>query len=318
MAGELRGRVVVVAGASSGIGRATARRLGETHARVVLAARRGDLLDEVAAEVEAAGGEALAVPTDLTDPAQLDRLVAAALERFGRIDAWIANAGVGIYGAFERIPPEEFRRVVEVDFFAHVESARRVLPLFRAQGGGRLVFVGSVASEAAAPLVSPYVAAKRALLGFAQSLREELHAEGVPIHVTTILPGSVDTPFFAHARSHLEGDVPRPIPPLLPPARVARAIVGVLALDDPPSRRFVGNTGRFLAALSWTLPTAYVRLFARLLERVQRTRVPPLPPSAGSLFRPTPVGGGTRGGWIRLARRRSLRRLLAPLLPAGG
>ncbi|WP_373044295.1 SDR family oxidoreductase [Vulgatibacter sp.] len=306
----LRGRVVVIAGASSGIGRATARLLGAAGARVVLAARREELLRTAAREVEAAGGEALVVCTDLTDPAQLDHLVAAAIERFGGIDAWIANAGVTVYGPFERIPADEFRRVVEVDFFAHVESARRVLPHFRARGGGRLVFVGSVASEAAAPLISPYVASTRALLGFAQSLREELHLEGAPIHVTTILPGSVDTPFFAHARSHLDGDLPRPIPPILPVDRVARAVVSVLAASSPPSRRFVGNTGRLLALLSWSLPTTYVRMFSRFLGRVQRTRSTPLPPTNGSLFQPTPVGSGARGGWLRKLKRNPLRLLL--------
>jgi NAD(P)-dependent dehydrogenase (short-subunit alcohol dehydrogenase family) len=305
---DLRGRVVVIAGASSGIGRATARLLGEAGARVVLAARRDDLLQAAAAELEEAGGEALAVPTDLTDPAQIDRLIDAALQRFGRIDAWVANAGVGLYGAFERVPADEFRRVVEVDFFAHVESARRVLPIFRRQGGGRLIFMGSVSSEAAAPLVSAYVASKRALLGFAQSLREEMHAEGAPIHITTILPGSVDTPFYAHARTHLDVDVPRPIPPVLAPARVAASIVSVLAAPAPPSRRFIGNAGRLLALLSWMLPTTYARMFARLLGRLQRTRLPPMPPSDGSLFRPTAVGGGTRGGWIRRPVRRLLRR----------
>ncbi len=307
---DLRGQVVVVAGASSGIGRSTARLLGEAGARVVLAARRAELLEQAAEEVRAAGGEALVVPTDLTIPEQLDRLVAAAIERFGGIDAWIGMAGVGVYGRFERVPADEFRRVMEVDFFAHVESARRVLPHFRAHGFGRLVFVGSVSSEAAAPLVSAYVASKRALLGFAQSLREELHAEGAPIFVTTVLPESVDTPFYAHARSHLTDDVPRPIPPVLAPSKVAQAIVSVLQSEHPPSRRFVGTTGRLLAVLSWGLPTTYARMFARVLSRVQRTRTPPLPPTNGALYKPTPVGSGTRGGWIRSLRRRSLRALL--------
>lgn len=301
---ELRGRVVILTGASSGIGRATARLLGRAGARVVLVARRGDLLEAAADEVRGAGGQALAMPMDVADPGALDRVVQAALDEFGAVDAWVGNAGVAVYGAFEKVPAEEFRRVVEVDFFANVEAARRLLPLLRERPAGHLVFVGAVTSEAAAPLITSYVAANRALLGFAQSLREELHVEGARVHVTTILPESVDTPFYAHARSHLEGDVPRPIPPVIPADRVARAIVATLASDAPPSRRFVGLTGRLLAALSWTLPTTYVRIFARIMSRVQRTRLPPLPPSPGTLFRPTPVGAGVSGGWLRVLRRR--------------
>lgn len=306
---DLRGRVVVIAGASSGIGRATARLLGERGARVVLVARRFDLLETAAEEVRRAGGEAEPIAADVARPEQIRAAIDRALERFGRIDAWIANAGVGLFGRFEEIPAEEFRRVMEIDFFAHVESARQLLPVLRRQGGGRLVFVGSAASEIAPPLVTAYVSAKRALLGFAQSLREELQLEGAPIHVTTLLPASVDTPFFAHAHSHLEGEAPRPIPPVLPVRTVAQAIVSVLAAPRPPSRRFVGNAGRILAVLSWGLPTTCVRLFARLLGRGQRTRLPPLPPSDGSLFEPTPVGAGTSGGWLgrRRIRLRALR-----------
>jgi NAD(P)-dependent dehydrogenase (short-subunit alcohol dehydrogenase family) len=137
MGRKLDGAVVVVTGASSGIGRATGLAFAERGAQVVVAARRVDALEELARECQAAGGQALAVPTDVTDEAAVTALARRAVERFGRIDIWVNNAGVYLLGSLEATPPEAFRQVLETNFFAYVHGARAVLPHFRNQGHGR-------------------------------------------------------------------------------------------------------------------------------------------------------------------------------------
>jgi NAD(P)-dependent dehydrogenase (short-subunit alcohol dehydrogenase family) len=221
---SLAEQVVVVVGASSGIGRATALAFARHGARVVAAARTVPALDSLVAEIAGAGGEAIGVPTDVADPGAVYALAEAAEQGFGRIDTWVNNAAVGIWGRVEDITDEEFERVLRVNFLGQVYGTHAALPALRRAGGGVLIGVSSVEGVRAVPMHSPYTASKWALRAFYDSLRMELAEEGAPIAVTTILPASIATPFFEHARSKL-GAMPKPPPPVYAPEVVAEAIV---------------------------------------------------------------------------------------------
>src|SRR3954449_2632867 len=179
MARDLSTSTVVITGASSGIGRATALAFAEAGSNVVLAARREEPLRAAAQECERRGASALAVPTDVRDAAAVNRLGSAAAERFGRIDVWVNNAAVTLFSRFEAAPADLWREVMETNFFGYANGARAVLPVFRSQGGGTLINTGSVNSYVGAPYVSSYVASKHAIRGFAECLRDEVRGAGI-------------------------------------------------------------------------------------------------------------------------------------------
>jgi NAD(P)-dependent dehydrogenase (short-subunit alcohol dehydrogenase family) len=217
-------QVVVIVGASSGIGRAAALEFARRGATVACAARSEGALSSLVEEIRAAGGEALAVPTDVTDPQAVRDLAAAVEDRFGRIDTWVNNAAVAVWGKVEDITDDEFAQVMRVNFLGHVHGVHACLEPLRRAGGGVIVGVSSMEGVRAVPMHAPYTASKWALRGFYDCLRMELMESGDAIAVTTILPGPIATPFFEHARSKV-GAMPKPPPPTYAPEVVARAIV---------------------------------------------------------------------------------------------
>ncbi|HEX8630977.1 MAG TPA: SDR family oxidoreductase [Catenuloplanes sp.] len=217
-------QVVVIAGASTGIGRASALAFAARGASVVCAARGAQALQTLVQDIAEAGGTAIAVPTDVADPAAVRALAAAAEQRFGRIDTWVNAAAVSVYGSVEEITDEEFDRVMRVNFLGQVHGVHAAVPALRRAGGGVIVGIASVEGVRAVPMHAPYTASKWALRGFYDCLRTELAMQGAPIAVTTILPASIDTPFFEHARSKL-GAMPKPPPPVYAPEIVAETIV---------------------------------------------------------------------------------------------
>jgi NAD(P)-dependent dehydrogenase (short-subunit alcohol dehydrogenase family) len=294
----LQGTVVVLTGASSGIGRATAHELARQGASVVLTARREGPLQELAAEL---GERALAVPADVTDPAQVEEVARRAVERFGGIDVWVNNAAVTAFGRFEALPAEAFARVIEVNLLGYVNGARAALPHLRRRRG-TLVNVGSVNSHVGAPFVSPYVASKFAIRGWAEALREELRADGVA--VCTVKPASIDTPLFQHA-GNWTGREPKALDPVNPPERVARRIAAMAR--RPRRETVVGRGGRQLLVAHGLVPPLFERAFAKVVEH-NHFLDRPAPASPGNLFAPVPFGTAPRGGWLELARRRTARR----------
>jgi NAD(P)-dependent dehydrogenase (short-subunit alcohol dehydrogenase family) len=295
MSRKLSGAVVVVAGASSGIGRATGLAFADRGARVILAARRADALEELARQCQAAGGQALAVSTDMTDEAAVTELARRAVERFGRIDIWVNNAGVYLLGLLEATPPEAFRQVLETNFFGYVHGARAVLPHFREQGHGVLINNASVYSHIAAPWLTAYVSSKFAVRGFSEALRHEL-ADLPDVHVCTVSPSPIDTPIFASAANYSGRAVKAP-PPTYPPEQVARAILA--SALHPKRERIVGGAGRLATLMETVAPHQFERVNRRYVDGLQFA-AEPAPATDGNLYAPVSDGlAPARGGWRR-------------------
>jgi NAD(P)-dependent dehydrogenase (short-subunit alcohol dehydrogenase family) len=235
----LHEQVVVVVGASSGIGRATALRFASRGATVVCASRNTEALDSLVDLITRNGGQAIAVRTDVAEPEAVYALADAAEDRFGHLDTWVNNAAVAVWGRVEDTTDAEFDRVMRVNFLGQVYGVHASLPALRRAGGGVIIGVASVEGARAVPLHASYTASKWALRGLYDALRLELAEHREPVAVTTILPAAIDTPFFEHARSKV-GAMPKPPPPTYAPEVVARAIVE--AAEHPTREVLVGGT----------------------------------------------------------------------------
>lgn len=289
-------KVVVITGASSGIGRATAVDFARRGAAVVLAARRVAALHEVADECLKAGGRAMVVPTDVTDEEQVRRLADRAIDAFGGIDVWVNNAGVIAFGRFEETPEDVFEQVMRTNFFGTVHGCRAVLPHFLDRGEGTIVNVASMVSTVGQRYTTAYVASKFAVRGFSETLRQEL-VEEPGIHVCTVMPGPIDTPLWQHAANYT-GRAIKAMSPLSPPGQVAGTIV---SLAERPQREvFVGNMGRLAALQHAVAPTMTERMMAHTIDRGMFDNRPAHDTSGGVLS-PMPEHHGASGGWMERA-----------------
>jgi NAD(P)-dependent dehydrogenase (short-subunit alcohol dehydrogenase family) len=219
----VREQVIVVAGASSGIGRATARLAGERGARTVVSGRNEEALAAAVAEIEAAGADALAVRAEATSESDAESLCARAVERFGRIDTFVNSVMVSVYAEVERLDAEELRRVLDVNFLGRVLSYRAALPHLKASGG-TFIDVNSALAYRGIPLQAAYCASKAAARTFFESARVELEREGSGVDLCLVLPGAMNTPQFDRARQKL-GLQPQPVPPIYQPELTAAAIL---------------------------------------------------------------------------------------------
>src|SRR4051794_17653656 len=291
-----RDLVVVITGASSGIGRATAVAFAQRGASVVLAARRAGMLDDVARECEALGGTAYAVPTDVTDQEQVEALGRHTLERFGRIDVWFNNAGIAAFGQLESIPMDAWRRVIEINLFGYVHGARVAIRQFRKQGHGVLVQNASIVGRTAKPDGTPYASSKFAIRGFSEALRQEV-LDQPGIQVCTVLPSVIDTPFFQHA-ANFSGRKVQAAPPIYTAEEVAETVVGLLA--QPQAEVIVGGFGKIAAAQERLAPTLATWFTGRTLHRGFLAEEPS-GDSPGALFAPLEEGRSVSGGWREAA-----------------
>lgn len=244
---KVKDQVIVITGASSGIGLATAEMAAKAGASVVLAARSDETLAEVVGRITAAGGRAAAVPCDVADRAQVDRLAEEAVRQFGRIDTWVNNAGLGLWGRLDETPEADARKLFDVNFWGLVNGCLAALPHLKKQGGA-LINVGSEVSDAFAPLMGMYVATKHAVKGYTDCLRVEIEqVDKAPVSVTLIQPGATDTPFPQHARNVTDKE-PKLPDPQDDPAHVAEAILH--AAENPTREKKVSASASLNATLA--------------------------------------------------------------------
>jgi NAD(P)-dependent dehydrogenase (short-subunit alcohol dehydrogenase family) len=288
----LNQQVMVITGATSGIGLATAKRAAQRGARVVLCSRNEPGLRETVAQIGESGGRALAVTADVSSAEDMERLAASAIGEFGSLDCWVNNAGVSFYGRLTEVALEDMRQLFEVNFWGMVHGARAAVPQLR-RSGGALINIGSIVSDRAIPLQGAYSASKHAVKGFTDALRMELEAEDAPISVTLIKPSAIDTPYFQHAKNYMDVR-PKPPAPVYAPEVVANAILR--AAEQPIRDITIGGGGRFLSALGTALPRLTDFYMERAMFDAQRSDTP-AERTGGNLYQ---SGGGEnveRGGY---------------------
>jgi len=244
-------QVIVLTGASSGIGLATARAAADRGAKLVLMARNDEALQDAVREVEARGGEAVAAPGDVAHRDDLERAAQIALDRFGGFDTWINNAAVAVYGTLEQIPIEDHRRVFEVNYWGVVNGSL-IAARHLCERGGAIINTGSVLSDRSVILQGAYSATKHAVKAFTDALRMELERDGAPISITLIKPSAIDTGFFEHARSYLDAPGIKNPPPAYDPSLVAKAML--YACEHPKRDIVVGFGGWAIAAMGAVAP----------------------------------------------------------------
>ncbi|MDQ0568887.1 short-subunit dehydrogenase [Variovorax paradoxus] len=292
----LRQVVVVLTGASSGIGRAAALAFAAQGASLVLAARNRETLQSVADDCERAGARALAVPTDVTDPAAMSALAQAAIDHFGQVDMWINNVGVGAVGRFEDTPLASHRRVVEANLLGHMHGAYAIVPHFLARGRGTLVHMISLGGWVATPYAAAYTASKFGIRGFSESLRAEL--SGHPgIHVCEVFPTFVDSPGMSHGANY-SGHRVRPPPPVVDPRRVANALVALAT--RPRARTYIGAQARPGILMHALAPHLMARALGWVGGAAMR-HAAPADRTDGNLFEPS-RGCAIDGGFRQKAR----------------
>ncbi|HEU4959243.1 MAG TPA: SDR family oxidoreductase [Sphingomonas sp.] len=282
-------QVMVITGASSGIGLVTARAAAKAGASLLLVARSEEALAAICREIVAAGGAADYAVADVGDAAAVEAVAARAVARFGRIDTWVNDAGVAIYGKLMDTPADEHERLFRTNYFGMVNGARAAVPHLRA-GGGVLITVGSIASDLPSPLMGAYAASKHAIKAYVETLRMELEAEGAPISVTLIKPSGIDTPIAEHAADRAGGAARIPPPPY-DPALVANAILD--AAVHPRREITIGGVGRAEVLFGEHFPKTFGRI-APMMARLFVDRSKPQP-APDNLFAPARDGNERSG-----------------------
>jgi short-subunit dehydrogenase len=286
-------QVVVITGASSGIGLAAARSFAKEGAKVVVTARSSQVLDDLVSEIETAGGQALAYVAEISSRAEVEKVASAAIEKFGRIDTWVNDAGLGIFGKLEEVSEEDNRRLFDVNFWGVVNGSLAALPYLKRQGGA-LINLGSEVSEAVLPLQGMYSTTKHAVKGFTDALRVELEVDKIPVSVTLIQPTAVNTPYPQHAANYMDQE-PKLPEPMIDPQQVADAIVK--AAVEGGNHIKVGAVSKIDTIVSSIFPALADKMSGAQADR-QHYDEPPRNP-AGALYSPTDDGQTHGSGGVK-------------------
>jgi short-subunit dehydrogenase len=268
---QLEEQVMVITGASSGIGLATAEAAAKRGVKLVLAARSGDTLDQVASRLNSAGGQVITVAADVADRKAVERIAEAAIGRFGRIDTWVNDAGVAIYGRLDEVSEADSRRLFDTNFWGVVNGSLVALPHLK-KNGGALINLGSEVSDAVAPMLGMYSASKHAVKGFTDALRVEVERlDKAPVSITLIQPTAVDTPFDDHGKNYMDKAANLPTP-MIDPEKVADAILS--AAEKPTRDVKVGLMSKVNTFAAKNLPGLHDRMSAKQVESLKRDEPP--------------------------------------------
>ncbi len=295
-------QVVVLLGASSGIGRLCALRFAERGAKVVVCARSGPGLESLVGQIRVNGGEATAVVTDVSDLAQVQAVADRAIETYGRIDTWVNLAAVIVFAPFEHTTVEEFKRVIEVNLMGQVHGAMAALPHLK-RDGGALICVSSMGAKRSIPLQTAYCASKHGIDGFIEALRVELQHDKTPVSLTNVMPATINTPLFDNARTKL-GVKPVAPPPVYPPNIVADAIL--YAAEHPVRDLVVGGAAKAMILTEALAPRVLDAVLRKVGYRVHYTKDPKPQDAPDNLFNPLPEHDTVEGTVGDHALRRSL------------
>jgi short-subunit dehydrogenase len=296
----LNEQVIVITGATSGIGRAAARMFAQAGAKLIIAARGEEALDATARELRALGAIVHTHTLDVSNWDQVEQLAHTTVEQFGRIDTWVNDAAVSMYGFFDATSPDEMDRIIGVNVLGLMYGMRAALPIMKRQRYGTIINMGSLLSQRGIPLQSVYVASKHAVKGITESVRQELKHDGLTdVHLTLIMPASINTPFFTHARS-TTGRKPMPMPPVYTPELAAETIVK--AATVPTRDIYVGGASWAFALMERISPTLLDTLLSigDMGVRAQQTDQPPNP--LDNLFHPVDGPGAVTGEWGKLTK----------------
>jgi short-subunit dehydrogenase len=279
-------QVMVITGATSGIGLTTARMAADQGAKLVLAARSADALDQLASELRRKGSQVATVAADVGNPADVERIGNAAMERYGRIDTWVNNAGISIFGRIEDVALEDQQRLFQTNFWGVVHGSLEAVRHMKTRGGGALINLGSELSDRALPLQGMYSASKHAVKAFTDALRMELEKDKAPISVTLVKPASVDTMFVPHAKNYMEKEPALP-PPVFAPELVAEAIL--YAARHPKRDVFVGGAAKVMSVSGLAMPRLIDRYMRASMFEQQQADADSIPGRGDALHTPDPA-----------------------------
>ena len=276
-------QVVVVVGASSGIGRDTALKFAQKGAKVVVSARSKEGLATLVEEISAVGGTAIAVPADVADFDQVKAIAEKTVEHFGRLDTWVHLAATSVFATFDNVTPEEFKRVVDVTLMGQVYGAMAALPYLKREGRGALIHSTSLEGRRSLPYQSAYSASKHGAIGFIDAMRLELKNQGHPISVTNIMPGVINTPFYNKGKTKL-GVKPTGVPPYYSASLVTDAIL--YAAEHPVRDYIVSDVGRILDIAQRISPGFVDALLLAIAFPFQKTNEPKSEDAPNNLYEP--------------------------------
>jgi len=302
---SLSNKVIVITGASSGFGRGAALKFAKAGANLVLAARRDELLEDVAEQCRRSGVKAIAVETDVSEQKQVELLAGAALRHFARIDVWVNNAGVGALGPYTDVPIAEHEKVIRTNLLGTMYGSYVALEEFYRRRRGTLINVGSFAGYMGAPLMGSYAASKFGIRGLDMALRQEAKQAGFDhVHICTVAPVSMDTPFFQH-QANYSGKPVHPYGQVYDPKKVIDVIYRMASSEDPEDEVIVGSSGKVARAIQRISPELLENIYGSKSYKAHYKQSGSAPAGSGAVNHPVDYGNDLYGGW--LAKQRSQR-----------